>query len=78
MNMATLKKMSKVERLQAMEALWDSLLYEGVELDTPKWHEKILEDRKNMISNAPMLSRRLWMELQEQYGLQNLMQMSQY
>ena len=46
MNIAALKKMSKAERLQAIEALWDSLLYEGVELDTPKWHEKILEDRK--------------------------------
>ena len=49
MNIADLKKMSKAERLRAMEAIWDSLLYEGVELDTPKWHEKILEDRKNII-----------------------------
>ena len=52
MNIADLKKMSKTERLQAMEALWDSLLYEDVEIDTPKWHEKILEDRKNKISNG--------------------------
>lgn len=52
MNMGALKKMSKSERLQAMEVLRDSLLYEDVELDTPKWHEKILEDRKKMISNG--------------------------
>ena len=52
MNISELKKMSKAERLQAMEALWDSLLYEDVELETPKWHEKILEDRKNKISNG--------------------------
>ena len=52
MNISELKKMSKAERLQAMEALWDSLLYEDIELETPKWHEKILEDRKNKISNG--------------------------
>ena len=52
MNISELKKMSKAERIQAMEALWDSLLYEDVELETPKWHEKILEDRKNKISNG--------------------------
>ena len=52
MNISELKKMSKAERIQAMEALWDSLLYEDVEIETPKWHEKILEDRKNKISNG--------------------------
>ena len=35
-----------------MEALWDSLLYEDGEIDTPKWHEKILEERKNKISSG--------------------------
>ena len=52
MNMADFKKMTKTERLQAMEALWDSLLYEDGEIDTPKWHEKVLEERKNKISNG--------------------------
>jgi len=35
-----------------MEALWDSLLYEDGEIETPKWHEKILEERKNKIING--------------------------
>ena len=52
MNMADFKKMTKTERLQAMEALQDSLLYEDGEIDTPKWHEKVLEERKNKISNG--------------------------
>ena len=52
MNIADIKKMSKSERLQAMEALWDSLLYEDGQIDTPKWHEKVLEDRKNKISSG--------------------------
>ena len=52
MNIADLKKMSKTKRLQAMEALWDSLIYENGEIDTPNWHEEILEKRKNKISNG--------------------------
>ena len=44
--------MSTVERLQAMEALWDSMLYENKKIDTPKWHEEILEERKRKIANG--------------------------
>jgi len=35
-----------------MEALYDSLIYENGEIDTPKWHEKILEERKSIISKG--------------------------
>ncbi len=52
MNIDELKKMSTVERLQAMEALWDLMLYENEKIDTPKWHEDILEERKRIISNG--------------------------
>jgi len=52
MNIDELKKMSTVERLQAMEALWDSMLYENKKIDTPKWHEEILEERKRKIANG--------------------------
>ena len=44
--------MSTVERIQAMEALWDSLLYEKLEVDSPKWHIDVLEDRKKMIESG--------------------------
>ncbi|MFP4349423.1 MAG: addiction module protein [Thermodesulfobacteriota bacterium] len=49
MNLADIKKMSMVERLKAMEALWDSLLYENEEIESPEWHEKIIEKRKAKI-----------------------------
>ena len=52
MNIDELKKMKPAERLQAMEALWDSMLYESDEIDTPKWHEDILEERKRIIANG--------------------------
>ena len=51
MNIDTIKKMSTIERLEAMEAIWDYLLYEdGVK--TPDWHKDILEERKAKIKNG--------------------------
>lgn len=44
--------MSTVERLKTMEALWDSLLYENEEMESPEWHEKIVEKRKAEIKSS--------------------------
>jgi len=52
MNITELKKMSTSERLQVMEALWDSLLYESDVVETPEWHEKILQERKEKIASG--------------------------
>ena len=49
MNIDEFKKMSTVERLQAMEALWDSMLYENQTIDVPEWHENILTERKKKL-----------------------------
>jgi hypothetical protein len=43
--------MSMIERLQAMGALWDSLLDEESEIESPEWHQDILEEREKMIEN---------------------------
>ena len=52
MNLAEVKKMSISERLQAMEALWDSLLYENYEIEAPEWHVRIVQERKAKIANG--------------------------
>jgi len=52
MNTIEIKKMSIIERLQVMEALWDSLLYEESEIESPEWHRDILEDRKRKMKNG--------------------------
>lgn len=52
MNTQEIKKMSKIERLQAMEALWDSLIDEESEIKSPEWHRDILEVRKNKIETG--------------------------
>lgn len=49
MNIQEIKKMSRIERLQAMEALWDSLIDEDSEVESPEWHQDILEERKRKI-----------------------------
>ena len=39
-------KMSVVERLQAIEQLWDALCREAKDMASPEWHRDILADRK--------------------------------
>jgi len=52
MNTVQIEKMSLIDRLQTMEALWDSLIDEESEIDSPEWHQDIIEDRKRKIENG--------------------------
>ncbi len=52
MDMDEIKKMNAAERLQAMEALWDSMLQENTKIDTPQWHDGILAERRRMIESG--------------------------
>ncbi|TAN45474.1 MAG: cysteine methyltransferase [Nitrospirae bacterium] len=52
MNTLEIKKMSRVERLQAMESLWNSLMDEECEMESPEWHRDVLEERKRKIENG--------------------------
>lgn len=44
--------MTKTERLQTMEALWDSLIHETPEIESPEWHQDILSARKKKIEEG--------------------------
>jgi putative addiction module component (TIGR02574 family) len=46
MNKIEISRMSKIERLQTMEAIWDSLIHENSEIESPEWHRGILAARK--------------------------------
>ena len=46
MNTIEIASMSTIERLQTMEAIWDSLIHENSEIDSPEWHRDILSTRK--------------------------------
>jgi Putative addiction module component len=52
MNTSDIKKMSRIERLAAIEALWDSLLEEEVEIESPDWHRDVLDERRKRIENG--------------------------
>lgn len=52
MDTSEISKMSRIERLAAMETLWDSLLREEVEVDSPDWHHEILQERKRKIESG--------------------------
>ncbi len=52
MNIAEIKQMNTIERLKIMEALWDSLLYDEAEIESPEWHGSILSDRKRKIEEG--------------------------
>ena len=51
MNTPEIKKMSRIERLQAMEALWDSLTCDEAEIESPEWHRDILPREKKKDRN---------------------------
>jgi putative addiction module component (TIGR02574 family) len=52
MNIAEVKKLSAKERLEVMEVIWESLLNEPEELETPKWHKQILQERERRIERG--------------------------
>ena len=58
MNIQDIKNMTASERIQTMEAIWDSLIYENKDIETPAWHEEIIENRKKRIKsgNAQFIS----------------------
>ena len=52
MNTMEIKKMSTIERLKTMEAIWDSLLYDESNIESPEWHRNILAERKSKIESG--------------------------
>lgn len=44
-----LSDMSTKEKLQMMEALWDSLTEDPTEPPSPDWHSDVLEERQRKI-----------------------------
>ena len=52
MTIAEISKMSVIERLQTMEALWDSLTHESTEIKSPAWHGDVLSEREKKIKSG--------------------------
>lgn len=52
MNTSIINKMTRQEKLKAMEALWDALAHDGRELASPGWHGEILAARRSKIESG--------------------------
>ena len=52
MNTLEIKRMDIIQRIQLMETLWDSLLYDEADIESPEWHKDILSDRKKKIEEG--------------------------
>ena len=51
-------RMTSIERVEAMELLWQSFSKEGMDYPSPEWHGRVLSDRSEIIGsgNAKWLS----------------------
>jgi len=47
-----LKEMTLHEKLAAMEALWEDLARSPECIESPVWHEEVLNERRQRISDA--------------------------
>lgn len=52
MKRSELKKLSAAERLETMEIIWDSLLDDENNIESPPWHRDILLERKSKIEKG--------------------------
>ena len=52
MKASEISNMSVAERLQTMEAIWDSLLHEDTEVESPDWHNDVLKERRKAIDDG--------------------------
>ena len=52
MTITEIKKMSTIERLRAMEELWDALCHEDKGIESPEWHGTILEKMRRKIETG--------------------------
>lgn len=47
-----LETMSVAEKIEAMEALWTSLCADPVDVISPAWHERVLEQRRQRLAEG--------------------------
>ncbi|MBK9991093.1 MAG: addiction module protein [Verrucomicrobia bacterium] len=47
-----LKKMSRSDKLIAMEALWTDLSADDAKLDSPSWHAEVLKETERLVRSG--------------------------
>ncbi len=52
MKAAEIQKLSVAERIRTMEALWDSLLTDESNVESPEWHGEVLREREKKLESG--------------------------
>jgi putative addiction module component (TIGR02574 family) len=53
MNVNDIEHLTVTERLQTMEAIWDSLISDrDVNISSPAWHEEVLQKRLDKVKSG--------------------------
>lgn len=52
MNTIDIENLSIAARMQAMEAIWTSLLKSDSDIESPEWHLDVLTERRGRIDEA--------------------------
>ncbi len=52
MDVISIKNMKIKERLIVMQDIWESLLYDEADIETPEWHSSVINKRKNSINDG--------------------------
>ena len=47
-----LDKMTRAEKLRAMEALWDDLCRREEDVPVPQWHKDLLDERERLVEQG--------------------------
>ena len=47
-----LERMTVAEKLEAMEAIWESLSAQSADVPAPEWHDEVLADRKRRLATG--------------------------
>jgi len=52
MTTAEIKKMSMKERIILMEEIWGTFRHEANEIESPCWHEGVLDERRKQVESG--------------------------
>ena len=47
-----LNKMSRIEKLQAMETLWSDLSQDEISFESPSWHSDVLKETEQRVASG--------------------------
>ena len=51
-NTFEIRHLSREEKLRVMEAIWEDLLKEGEEIESPNWHQEALQETEHRLKSG--------------------------